>query len=173
MEFNDVLQQMTEYAQELTLLHMIRDMISFIRTNHNSNFSDLLKTLARYARMEYNKETKEANYSWEVISDLLNSAAEKLDFSRDQLNISAEMDIEIEGKVSDYYRQTRLLNTVSVWTRGLERERCRFSNILGALSTYAEAEARNCPLENNIWDVVANFIKTAANEAERQGRELP
>ncbi|WP_438552844.1 hypothetical protein [Chroococcidiopsis sp.] len=170
MEYSEVLQRMAEYAKELTLLNMIRETIRFVKNHQNLYFSDVLVALAEYAEIESNKETENPN--WKLVSSLLATAAEKLDSTQLERR-SATIDLQVAEGITNYYHRSILLGMIEVWTRTLEQQKCRFSEILRALSNYAHKEAEDQQTDDAAWLVVAKIIDSAAAAAEQKGSELP
>lgn len=173
MDFFEILSLMTEYSRQVVLLHVVEDVISFLKKD-DYRFFDLLKALSTYAMREKNGDV-EPNPSWEIVAQYLRLASDELEelFCSEPNQRLSLTELDILKLQSDYFRRLLMLQMVTLWLQALESERYRFSEILKALSGYAAAEAEKNPDSAKSWEIVAGLLRTASEEAERQGRELP
>lgn len=172
MDYFDILRLMVGYARQMVLLQIVEDVVVFLK-QEEFRFLDLLRGLSNYAVNEQFKESEE-NRSWEVVGQYLKLASDELaDLFQPEDKPLSLSELDIYRLQADYLRQLLMLEMVSVWTRGLQQERYRFSDLLKALSIHANDQVTKNPESSKSWGIVAALLKSAAEEAERQGEELP
>jgi hypothetical protein len=167
LDFGQTLSQMAEMAKQLELLNMIRKIVRFIQSNQNLCFRDLLRALARYTAIEYAKEEGN-NPDWDVIGVLLHKAASTVETSSPKSNDRPlPLELEVQEQFTNYYRHSLLLNMVTLWAKCLEKERCRFADILKILSEYAQCEADELNGDDKLsWNLAASIIYSAYEKAQ-------
>lgn len=178
MEYVEILKMMTECARQVMLTHVLEDVIEHLHQQDYDGLPSLLKALSAYASREHAKESArggEVNSSWEIVSELLKAASNRLEKLHNMKPSDDHLPTEfvIMKMQSDYYRGFLLLNMVSFWIQGLGETRYRFSDILKALRDYTRAEAEKNPDTGVAWKIIVEFLEAAAKESEKKGQELP
>ena len=173
MELNEILRLMIEYAQEVVLLDFIQELIAFLQ-QEDYQFLDLLQALSSYATRERRKDIVD-NPAWETVSRYLTLSVAEL--AQSFGNVSKDLDkmpkdLRLTYMFAGYFHRSVLLEMVTLWTHSLEHQ-CRFSDLLLGLSSHAAIKSQKDPDNTETWQFVAGLIKSAAEEAERIGKELP